>query len=527
MKHEAGYKPSRRHFLRNAGRLFALYPFWEACRNAVQMAVARMAGAPYTLGHRLLTRDFPPVETTKHVKTLIIGGGVTGLSAARQLAKRGETDFLVLELDTQPGGNSTAGENEWTKFPLGAHYLPLPNLHDKPLLDFLQESGIIIGFDEKNNPIFDETQLATAPQERLYIHDHWQEGLVPNYGLAAEEKTQIGAFFQQMEDFKRLKGHDGRFVFDIPLKHCSTDAQWRALDKLTFEAWLSEHGFDSPTLLEHLNYCCLDDFGAGISRVSAWAGIHYFAARKHPDDNVLTWSEGNARLVQHLARWAEGRLLPQHLAYQIALEKSGGVAVSVYDAAQDKSLLIRAQKVIVATPQFVAQRLVPERRIDLSAFHYAPWMTATLVLRYFPQSPGAPLSWDNVIFKGKGLGYIHTRHQELTRAQNKCVLTYYHAFDTDNVPATRRMLYQKTPEAWRQYILDDLRTAHPDIDQLTESVTVQVWGHGMITPLPGFIWGRAVAAARQSWGGRVVFAHTDLVGISLFEEAFHAGIDAV
>jgi hypothetical protein len=52
-------------------------------------------------------------------------------------------------------------------------------------------------------------------------------------------------------------------------------------------------------LLNYIDYCCRDDFGLGIKEVSAWAGIHYFAARKQdtaPDgnDTVLTWPEGNA-----------------------------------------------------------------------------------------------------------------------------------------------------------------------------------------------------------------------------------------
>ena len=43
------------------------------------------------------------------------------------------------------------------------------------------------------------------------------------------------------------------------------------------------------------------------------------------------------------------------------------------------------------------------------------------------------------------------------------------------------------------------------------------WGHGMVRPTPGTIWGgaRALAAAPV---GAVHFAHTDLSGIALFEE---------
>jgi len=46
----------------------------------------------------------------------------------------------------------------------------------------------------------------------------------------------------------------------------------------------------------------------------------------------------------------------------------------------------------------------------------------------------------------------------------------------------------------------------------------------MVAPAPGYVWGPARAqAAQPRLGGRLHLAHTDLSGISLFEEAFHQG----
>jgi hypothetical protein len=46
----------------------------------------------------------------------------------------------------------------------------------------------------------------------------------------------------------------------------------------------------------------------------------------------------------------------------------------------------------------------------------------------------------------------------------------------------------------------------------------------MIAPTPCYVWSAARAQASQPWlGDRVHLAHTDLSGISLFEEAFHQG----
>ena len=47
----------------------------------------------------------------------------------------------------------------------------------------------------------------------------------------------------------------------------------------------------------------------------------------------------------------------------------------------------------------------------------------------------------------------------------------------------------------------------------------------MITPRPGFVWSGARARASESYRG-IHFAHTDLSGVALFEEALHHGVRA-
>ena len=51
-------------------------------------------------------------------------------------------------------------------------------------------------------------------------------------------------------------------------------------------------------------------------------------------------------------------------------------------------------------------------------------------------------------------------------------------------------------------------------------------GHGMISPVTDFIFGKEKELAQQNIDGKIFFAHTDLSGISIFEEAFHQGINA-
>lgn len=487
--------------------------------------MVRFSGAPATLGHRLWAKDFPAVSSKERVKVLIVGGGISGLSAARALSRKGIEDFILLDMDEQPGGNSRWGSNEHGAFPLGAHYLPLPNSHDAELIQFLQEEGIVVGFDPAGEPVFRETDLCAAPQVRLYLRGRWQEGLIPQYGVPVEHQAQIQAFFHKMDEYKSRRGADGNYLFDIPLRQCSNDPSFQELDQQSMAAWMQQQGFTAPELLEHVRYCCLDDYGIGLEQVSAWAGIHYFAARKSPQDTVLTWPEGNGYLVDLLARHAKDRIRTSQLAFEVTPEESE-VMVKVFDVGKNESVMYRAEQVILATPQYVNKHLLPNRKAALSAFHYAPWLVATLVLKEMPAGSGTPLCWDNVIYGARGLGYINTQHQLLKQVHDRQIITYYCAFEGPDALALRRELYTRDEAHWQEFVLSDLRQAHPSIDEWLETMIIQRWGHGMISPVKGFLSGPELIAARESFHPSIILAHTDLAGMSLFEEAFHQGLAA-
>ena len=81
----------------------------------------------HALGHRLRDGqlpDGPRVERRSPV--VVVGGGIAGLSAAWALDRRGFRDFVVLEMESEAGGNARAGRNDVTAYPWAAHYVPVP-----------------------------------------------------------------------------------------------------------------------------------------------------------------------------------------------------------------------------------------------------------------------------------------------------------------------------------------------------------------------------------------------------------------
>ena len=54
-------------------------------------------------------------------------------------------------------------------------------------------------------------------------------------------------------------------------------------------------------------------------------------------------------------------------------------------------------------------------------------------------------------------------------------------------------------------------------------IDVMLWGHAMVRPRPGLIWGGARQEAALP-RGRIHPAHSDLSGMALFEEAQYRGV---
>jgi hypothetical protein len=499
---------------------------YEACHNKTDKyshIKGKINGASAAVGHRLRGGGFPEPVVTEYTNTVIAGSGVAGLSAARKLNQQG-IDFKILELEPTPGGNAGFGENAYSAYPLGAHYLPLPNLQNTPLLEMLQEAGILTGYDNEGLPIYNETDLCFDPEERLFIHNKWQEGLVPQFGVAASTLTEIRRFLAEMERLRWLKGADQRFAFDIPVANSSTDPQFTALDQISMKTWLQQNGYHSEELNWYIDYCCRDDYGADAAAISAWAGIHYFAGRKGKAANaessqVLTWPQGNGRLIQHLLQFSKGKLLQNCMVYRVT-PVGKKVQVDYLDVQQNITKRIIADHCILATPQFIARRLLPAMP-PAGSFVYSPWLVANITLDHIPTSSGYQLCWDNVVYKGRSLGYVNAQQQTLSQTMpDKQVITWYLPLDHLDPVASRKYALELDHAHWVKLITDDLELAHRDIHALIRQIDVQVWGHGMIRPYPGFMTGGHLNIPPLT---NIFFAHSDLSGISIFEEAFYHG----
>ncbi|MES2937516.1 MAG: FAD-dependent oxidoreductase [Pseudomonadota bacterium] len=482
------------------------------------------AGASPERGH-LLREGLPAgAPVIRRTQVVIAGGGIAGLAAARALRQRGIEDFVVLDLEDAPGGNSRGGSVAGIACPLGAHYLPVPGDDAPEVQALLEELGLrkrVAG-----RWVNDERHLCHSPQERLFFRGRWQEGLLPLDDVGAATLAQYRRFAQLVDALR------GRTRFAIPASVHPWLPEHLELDALPFSAWLARNGLDDAQLRWYLDYCCRDDYGAGLDAVSAWAGLHYFAARhgfhvpgeggsdgERERDAVFTWPEGNGFLSRALAAPLKERFRPARLVRRVA-QTRGGVEVDAFDCAARTHERWQAAHCIVALPVFVAARVVEDAPAVLQrrAAHcrYAPWAVANLHLRApLDDRSGAPAAWDNVIHGAAGLGYVVATHQSLDPRPGPTVLSWYLAPGE----AQRGALLRRDWPAWRDAILAELSVPHPDLAAKCTRIEVARYGHAMAVPRPGTL---ATAGAPPTVG-RLDFAHADWAGYSVFEEAFTLG----
>ncbi len=499
--------------------------------------------APFVAGGELQRAD-----------VVIVGAGVAGLSAAWRLAGQG-LSVRLLELWSAPGGTAVSGTGPRGAYPWGAHYLTLPGPDALHVRRLLRDVGVITGADAEGRPTYSSDALCLAPEERIWDGGRWIDGLWPEAHAEPEDRRQRDAWSALVAEWSARVGADGLPAFTIPVAKSSKDPAIRALADRSFASFLDELGFTAPVMRWSLEYATRDDFGASLTDCSAWAGLHYFCSRRpDPGDardlgtHVLTWPAGNGWLVDHLVTRAGVPVETGVVVRQVEVE-DGRVRVWADVPGADgtaRTLGIEAGSVVLAVPARLARRLlgappvgtpvgtpvVTDGPLDLAGFRalpdaalpdHAPWRVAQLQVSRLPSAHGVPTAWDSVVYGAASLGYVTATHQGGNYG-GPSVLSWYQPVLGDPL-AGRRALLDEPWEAARDLVLDDLGPSHPDLLDVLERLDVWHWGHGTVVPAPGLHRvGRLDALAALH--PRVHLAHTDLSGVSLFEEASFHGIRA-
>jgi predicted NAD/FAD-dependent oxidoreductase len=459
----------------------------------------------FQMGHLLRDRkQFPAPRQIVRIPLVIAGGGMAGLSAAWRLQKRSFTDFVLLEMNSQPGGNSRWGENQITRYPWAAHYVPVPGKEAEYVRELFTDLGVF------KDGKWDERYLCFDPQERLYVHGRWQEGIEPEAELTSADREQFRRLGDLMQTFRASGG------FTVPLE-VGISQRHAELDRISFAEWLTKNGFNSKPLLWYMNYACRDDYGALAADTSAWAGVHYFSSRQKEEKGPLTWPEGNGWIARQLLARVEKFVRTDQMVYRIQRERN---LFRVFAGDTE----YRCECVVFAAPTFLAPYLIDDAP-QLHDFHYSPWLTANLTLDSIPDAHGGAPAWDNVVMDSPTLGYVDAMHQSLRTFADRTVWTFYWALAEGAPGVNRQLLLEKDWPYWKEAILTDLERVHKDIRKCVSRIDIMRMGHAMVRPDVGSIFSPERSRLKKA-GERLYFANSDLSGISIFEEAQYHGVTA-
>lgn len=189
---------SRKSFLAILGFCFSALVSGIWFLKFRQKISGKILGPNREVGHRIRNNIESNVTSninlpiSEKIKTLILGGGISGLSAGYYLHKFGFDEFKILELENDSGGNSRFGRNSIGAYPWGAHYLPQPGEEAILVRKFLEENEIIVGRDKNGNRFTTKNIFVSIPKKESSIKEDGTKVYIPQAapGLGPRTKSK-------------------------------------------------------------------------------------------------------------------------------------------------------------------------------------------------------------------------------------------------------------------------------------------------------------------------------------------------
>jgi protoporphyrinogen/coproporphyrinogen III oxidase len=287
-----------------------------------------------------------PPASAKH-DGVIVGGGVSGLTAAYRLQNR---DVLLLEKEPHWGGNAYAMEYEGSPYATGSAFL----WTDSDAFSFAKEIGL--------DPLPVNSPDASIINGE-FVPDTWGDGLnkLPYPPFTRDSFKKFKKEMMAIDVEKR-----GMELYNIPF------STFMKLYAGEIKQWWDTFG---PS-----------NWGATSDDTAAALGILALqdAVQQSRTDNRYTWPGGLGALTKKLSEI----LLPKYGERM----QTGATIVAVVPGKEDVQVTfmsgselktVSAKTVIMATPKFITRRLVegiPDKQSEaMQQVRYAPYCVVNLI----------------------------------------------------------------------------------------------------------------------------------------------------
>jgi monoamine oxidase len=467
---------TRRDFLKFvvSGSIAAGCPIDLSPRSDDRAQAANVDGDHFEICHQVRNgKVFARQSITKRYEVVIVGGGVSGLSAAYFMRDR---DFLLLEKEPHWGGNAYREEYQGQGFATGSAFDEKGTVSQQ----LAQEIGLTLLPINCPDPSIIEGK---------WIPELWRSGIdqLPYPPAVRESFKKFRSTFLKLDPAK-----DAMHLDSVPLSHYL-------------------RGY-APEIKQWWDAYGPSNWGATSDDASAQVAADEFKEMNADEDNRMTLPGGNGAFSGKLAATLQAKHSEQMIADTTivsVVQQESEVHVTYLTAGELRT--VGAKYVVMATPKFITARLVsglPDAQHEaMLAFRYCPYPVINMIFdkpvynrAYDTWCPGNSFS-DFIV-----ADWVLQKQGGYTQKNN--ILTFY----TPLREAQRAtLLPTESCQALATQVLADFRKLQPEFMQ-AEPIEIHLYrrGHPMFLPIPGNFT-KVIPVASQPLD-RVYFASTDSVG---------------
>ncbi|MCC6741248.1 MAG: FAD-dependent oxidoreductase [Planctomycetia bacterium] len=471
----------------------------------------KWTGEEFEAGHALRDEKLPSLDGAQGMPAcdvLVVGGGISGLVAARSLMKAGRS-VRVLEQASVAGGNARSEEWGGIAYATGAAYFCAPE-EGSPLETLYKEIGVL-------------ERAKKVPKGEVF-HDG---KLVDDIWAGTTDPKNADRAKAIREDWKKI--FDDRYPA-VPWTEESgwTKEEFEAADRKSFADYLDE--IKAPPHIRTLcEYYCWSSFGGKASEISSYAGLNFITAEF---GDILALPGGNAAIAKALVASFDAKLVTVDTGtLAVRVEEAGG-GVTVMALTGGKPRAYAAKAAILAVPRFVIPRIVPafpkERAKLVKKVKYNAYLVANVLLTKRPSHEWYDAyTLDTLDPQKCGWTDLIVADFVVEKKTDRCVLTAYRGLP---YPEGRdELLTEGSYATLKAAVMKDLEKVLPGLGLKKEDVAdinLSRWGHPLVQARPGQLADRLMEQISEPLG-RIAFAHQDRWGIPAIENAIEAANLAV